>query len=127
MDMGQMVLLGLLGAFLAMLLKKENPQFALLVAMITGILLFLGIFTPLHEILNMLHDMADTAGVSEMYFGIVLKVIGIAYLSQFGAQLCTDAGESAIAAKIELAGKVLIMAVSAPVLKGLLDVVLSLV
>lgn len=122
-----MVLLGLLGAFLVMLLKKENPQFALLVAMMTGILLFFGIFTPLHEILNMLQDMANTAGVSEIYFGIVLKVIGIAYLAQFGAQLCLDAGESAIASKIELAGKVLIMAVSVPVLKGLLDVVLSLV
>ncbi len=122
-----MVLLGLLGAFLAMLLKKENPQFALLVALMTGILLFFAIFTPLHEILDMLRNMANTAGVSEMYFGIVLKVIGIAYLAQFGTQLCLDAGERAIASKIELAGKVLIMAVSAPVLKGLLDVVLSLV
>ena len=122
-----MVLLGLLGAFLAMLLKKENPQFALLVALMTGILLFFAIFTPLHEIFDMLRNMANTAGVSEMYFGIVLKVIGIAYLAQFGTQLCLDAGERAIASKIELAGKVLIMAVSAPVLKGLLDVVLSLV
>lgn len=122
-----MVLLGLLGAFLAMLLKKENPQFALLVALMTGILLFFCIFAPLQEILDMLRNMANTAGVSEMYFGIVLKVIGIAYLAQFGTQLCLDAGERAIASKIELAGKVLIMAVSAPVLKGLLDVVLSLV
>ena len=71
--------------------------------------------------------MAEQAGVAEGYFGIVLKVIGIAYLSQFASQLCADAGEGAVAAKIELAGKALIMAVSIPVLTEVLHVVLMLV
>ena len=65
--------------------------------------------------------------MGEGYFSIVLKVIGIAYLTQFGSQLCADAGESAIAAKIELAGKVLMMTAAAPVLTGLLEMVMGLV
>lgn len=79
------------------------------------------------ELLDMLRQMAEQAGVAEGYFGIVLKVIGIAYLSQFASQLCADAGEGAVAAKIELAGKVLIMAISIPVLTEVLHVVLTLV
>ena len=90
-------------------------------------MIFLWICAPLQELLQLLEQMAEQAGVTEGYFGIVLKVIGIAYLSQFGSQLCMDAGESAVAAKIELAGKVMMMMVSAPVLLELLDVVLHLV
>ena len=56
----------------------------------------------------------------------MLKITGIAYLSQFGMQICADAGEGAIAAKIELAGKILIMTVSAPILLAVLDVVMGL-
>lgn len=127
MDMAQLAALGLTGTLLAVVLRKENGQAALLVSVTTGVFIFLSLLEPLGELLGLLQETAERAGVSDSYFAIVLKVIGIAYLSQFAAQLCMDAGESAVAAKIELAGKVLIMAVSAPVLIELLDVVLHLV
>ena len=127
MEMAGLAAFGLTGTFLTLVLKKENPQFALLTALATGVLLFLQICSPLGELLDLLQDMAEQAGVAEGYFGIVLKVIGIAYLSKFASQLCADAGEGAVAAKIELAGKVLIMAVSIPVLTEVLHVVLTLV
>lgn len=125
--MAELAAFGLTGTFLTLVLKKENPQFALLTALATGVLLFLRICGPLGELLDMLREMAEQAGVGEGYFGVVLKVIGIAYLSQFASQLCADAGEGAVAAKIELAGKVLIMAISIPVLTEVLHVVLTLV
>ena len=82
---------------------------------------------PLGNLLALLRETAEQAGVGEGYFSVVLKVIGIAYLTQFGAQLCADAGEGAIASKIELAGKVVMMTVAAPVLTGLLEMVMGLV
>lgn len=127
MDISKIIALGLVGTVFSVLLKKENPQIAMLVAAATGILIFLMLCAPLRELLVLLRETAEKAGVGEDYFGIVLKVIGIAYLTQFGAQLCADAGESAIASKIELAGKVLMMTVAAPVLTGLLEMVMGLV
>ena len=127
MDITKVIALGLIGTIFSVLLKKENPQIAMLTAAATGILIFLMLCSPLGELLSLLRETAEQAGVGEGYFGIVLKVIGIAYLTQFGAQLCADAGESAVAAKIELAGKVLMMAAAAPVLTGLLETVLGLV
>ena len=127
MDITKVIALGLIGTIFSVLLKKENPQIAMLTAAATGILIFLMLCSPLGELISLLKQMAERAGVGEGYFGIVLKVIGIAYLTQFGAQLCADAGESAIAAKIELAGKVLMMAAAAPVLTGLLETVIGLV
>ena len=127
MDITKVIALGLIGTIFSVLLKKENPQIAMLTASATGILIFLMLCSPLGELISLLKQTAEQAGVGEGYFGIVLKVIGIAYLTQFGAQLCADAGESAIAAKIEMAGKVLMMTAAAPVLTGLLETVIGLV
>ena len=127
MEISKLIALGLVGTVFAVLLKKENPQIAMLVAAATGILIFLLLCAPLGTLVSLLKETAEKAGVGEGYFGIVLTVIGIAYLTQFGAQLCADAGESAIASKIELAGKVLMMTAAAPVLTGLLEMVMGLV
>ena len=127
MDITKVIALGLIGTIFSVLLKKENPQIAMLTASATGIMIFLMLCSPLGELISLLRETAEQAGVGEGYFGIVLKVIGIAYLTQFGAQLCVDAGESAIAAKIEMAGKVLMMTAAAPVLTGLLETVIGLV
>ncbi len=127
MEMGRIIALGLVGTVFAVLLKKENPQIALLITAVTGILIFGLVCTPLADLIALLRETAEKAGVGSGYFAVVLKVIGIAYLTQFGAQLCADAGESAVAAKIELAGKILMMTAAAPVLTGLLDMVIGLV
>ena len=127
MEISRIIALGLIGTIFSVLLKKENPQIAMLVAVVTGILIFLMLCAPLGNLLALLKETAEQAGVGEGYFSVVLKVIGIAYLTQFGAQLCADVGEGAIASKIELAGKVLMMTVAAPVLTGLLEMVMGLV
>jgi len=126
MEIGQVVALGIMGTVLAVTLKKQSPEISLMTAGITGILIFIFICGRMGEILTIFRETAEKAGISGGYFAIVLKVTGIAYLSQFGMQLCADAGESAIASKIELAGKILIMVVSAPILLALLDVVMGL-
>lgn len=127
MEIGRIVAVGLVGTVFAVLLKKESPQIALLAAVATGVMIFMQIAAPLGGLLALLRETAEKAGVGNGYFSIVLKVIGIAYLTQFGAQLCRDAGEGAIAAKVELAGKVLMMTVAAPVVADLLELVLGAV
>jgi len=126
MEMGQMVAIGLMGTVLSVLLKKQNPEIALLTSVTTGILIFFMICQPLGNLISLLRETAEKAGIQKGHFIIVLKVLGIAYLAQFGVQLCSDAGETAIGVKLELAGKVLIMAVSAPILLSLLEVVMGL-
>lgn len=127
MEMIQVVAVGMIGAVLSLILKKQSPEFSLLVGIATGILIFLMIASELGQVLSMLKELAETAGINLAYLGIVMKVIGIAYIAEFGIQLCQDAGEKSIAAKIELAGKVVIMMVSAPVLLALMDLVIHMV
>ncbi len=126
MEIIQIVSIGIIGTVLSLTLKKQSPEFSLLIGIITGILIFLFLFDPICDVIDLLRQMADTAGISMTYMGIVLKVIGIAYIAEFGVQLCLDAGAGSIASKIELGGKVLIMLVSAPVLLALLDMVMNM-
>lgn len=125
--MDKILVVAIVGVLMALVLKEKNSQLALLLSITTGIIIFISICKPLEELIVMLNETAEKAGVSQGYFGIVLKIIGIAYLAQFGSQLCKDAGEGAVAIKVELAGKVLIMATSTPVLINVLQLVLDFV
>ncbi len=125
--MEQILVIAIVGTLLAVTLKSRNGEMRVLISITTGILIFLYCVAPLKNVLTMLHETAVLAGISEGYFAIILKVIAIAYLTQFGAEICKDAGEGAIGTKVELAGKILMIAVSAPVLSGLVTVVIGLV
>lgn len=127
MEIAQIVGIGLIGTILSVILKKQSPEFSLMVSIVTGVIIFIFVCSKLGQVIFILKQMADEAGVNTAYLGIVLKIIGISYIAQFGVQLCTDAGESSIASKIELAGKVLIMVVSIPIMLALLEMVTGLV
>ena len=75
---------------------------------------------------DILNYIASRANVDSMHLSIVLKVIGIAYITEFGSQVCRDAGESAIASKIELGGKIIILSLTVPILAALIEVILQI-
>ncbi|MBM7660889.1 stage III sporulation protein AD [Bacillus mesophilus] len=74
----------------------------------------------------MLERIAVNANVNLMYVETILKIIGIAYIAEFGAQITRDAGQGAIASKIELGGKILIMAMAIPILTVIIETILGL-
>lgn len=126
MDMEKIIVFALVATIFSVLLKKENPHIGIFLAIITGVLIFLELLQPLGEIFAILQETSEIAGISTSYFAIIWKIIGIAYLTQFASQICADAGESAIGGKVELAGKVCIMALSAPILTSLLTSIMRL-
>ncbi|NLL70135.1 MAG: stage III sporulation protein AD [Epulopiscium sp.] len=126
MDMMQIVVLGLVATILSLILKKQNPEFSLYISIVTGVLIFFMTLNKLSVVLEMIKKIAQEVEVNTIYIQIIFKIIGISYLAEFGSQLCNDAGESAISSKIEFAGKVLIMVVSAPILMTLMDLITKL-
>ncbi len=127
MNIFQIVVIGIIGAVLSITIKKHNAEISLMVALATGIIIFFGMLDKIAELMLVLKSIADVGGINSYYITLVLKVIGIAYIAEFGVQLCKDAGENSIAAKVELSGKILIMVVSAPVLLAVLDMAVNLI
>ena len=77
--------------------------------------------------MDFLFDVYERLSYGKYYFPILLKILAVAYVSDFVAQICKDAGESSIGGKVELAGKVLIFYLAIPVMKSVLDMIESLV
>lgn len=123
MDIFKIVGIGITAAVLIQLLKKEKPELAVQISLLTAAFIFLKSVPNIRSVIGMFDNIAARMGISTQYITLVLKVIGIAYAGQFGAELCRDAGESSVASGIELAGKVLIMTLSMPMVYSLLETV----
>ncbi len=123
MDIFRIVGLGLAAAILAVFVKNWRAEIAIMISVAAAIIIFLAVAPYLKAVLETFEDISNQIGLDIKYITVVLKVIGIAYVTQFGAELCRDAGESAIASKIEFGGKVIIMALSMPVMYQFLEVV----
>lgn len=127
MEIFKVVGLGLAATFFAVLLKGWRPEIAIQISLAASAVIFFVLAPYLRTVVEMFRDISNQIGMDTKYIGIVLKVIGIAYAAQFGAELCRDAGEGAVASKIEVAGKIIIMTLSMPVMYRLLEIVNTII
>ena len=126
MEMIQIVGLGLIAAILSLVLREQKPLFSFLLALFTGIIIFLFIVGKISAVVDVLQDIAGKSNINMIFLQTILKIIGIAYIAEFGAQVVRDAGEESIAAKIELAGKILIMFMAIPIISVIIETVMRL-
>ncbi len=127
MDVLQIVAIGLIATVLVVVVKSQKPELALLLSIAAGVIIFLLVLGKIGSIMDIIKDLAARAGINMVYLGTILKIIGIAYIAEFGAQICRDAGEGAIATKIEFASKILIMVLAVPIVVAVLQALLKLV
>jgi len=127
MDVLQIVAIGLIATVLVVVVKSQKPELALLLSIAAGVIIFLLVLGKIGSIMDIIKDLAARAGINMVYLGAILKIIGIAYIAEFGAQICRDAGEGAIATKIEFASKILIMVLAVPIVVAVLQALLKLV
>ncbi|MCU4842742.1 stage III sporulation protein AD [Bacillus thuringiensis] len=121
----QIVGLGLVATFLAAVLNQQKSSITSLFIVFVGSVMFLILIDQIHSILQMIERVASEAKVSNVYVETLLKIIGIAYIAEFGAQITKDAGQGAIASKIELAGKILILVMAIPILTVVIETILG--
>lgn len=126
MEIIQVVGVGLIATILILVVKEQKPIFAFLLAVTTSIMIFLFLIGKIGNVIRMLEDLAKSSGVQLIYLKTVLKIIGIAYIAEMGAQVVRDAGQESIASKIEMAGKVLILVLAVPIIGIIIETVLKL-
>lgn len=123
MDIVKISAIGMTGAVLSIIIKTYKPEYSIHVVITTVLLLFLIILYKLSSVFSFLESIYSQINYGKIYFPVILKVLGIAYISDFVSQICRDAGEGAIANKIELAGKVLIFYLSLPVMVSVIELI----
>ncbi len=127
MEIAKIVGIGLAGGVISILIRRSKPELSMMVPIAVSIIVLLGVMPYLGGIVGELSDLSAAAGINGAYMTVIIKIIGVSYLASFSAELCKDAGENAIATKIELGGKLMILAMSVPIIKRLLDLVREII
>ncbi len=118
--------IGLIALVIAIVLKQYRPEYAIYVSIVAGILILVFIMSKITGIINLLKSISDKTYINKQFLSILLKITGIAIITEFAVSICTDAGEKAIASKIEIGSKVIIIAMSIPIISSLLELIIEI-
>lgn len=127
MEIWQIVGIALVVSVIGVVLKQVRKEIALQLTILTGTIIFTLILDKVKIIIDLLQNLADQANISSYYLIIVLKIVGVAYLAEFGADICRDADEKALATKIEIAAKVGVLVLAIPIIVAILESIMRLV
>lgn len=118
--------IGLIALVIVVILKQYRPEYTIYVSIIAGVLILFLAMEKLSGIINLLQAISDKTYINKQFLGILLKITGIAIITEFAVSICADAGEKAIASKIEIGSKVIIIAMSIPIISSLLELIIEI-
>jgi stage III sporulation protein AD len=119
-------LAGVLVSLLGLLLKKTQPELAMLLALSGLLALLAGAGSLLREMKNFLDELTEGTALNEALLSPLLKVLAVSVTARLSADLCKDAGSAALASAVELIGAAAGVLVSLPLLRAVLEMIRSL-
>ena len=125
MEVIKIIGIALIGLIIIIILKQYKPEFSIYISLLVGVLILLLITDKLTGIINLLQSIANKASINSEFLSLLIKMTGIAFLSEFAVSICKDSGEGAIASKIEIGTKIIIISMSIPIISSLLEIILK--
>ncbi len=113
--------LAIAAAFCAVALKKYSPEISIVIAIAAGAILLVSILSRTMPVVRSLQQLTDSIGLDPQYGVVLMKTIGICFLCQFTSDACKDAGQNALAAKVELAAKIAVLLLALPLMENILQ------
>jgi len=125
MEIIKIIGIGLTALIVIIILKQYRPEFSVYISIIAGVFILLLSLSQISGVINLLKDLSSKANINSGFLGIILKITGIAILTEFAVSICQDSGESSIANKVDIGGKVIIITISLPIISSLLETILK--
>ena len=125
MEIVKIIGIGLISLIIIVILRQYKPEFALYVSLIAGILIIALVIGKISGIIEILKSLANKSSINNPFLVLLIKITGIAILTEYAVSICKDTGEGAIANKIDFGGKVIIISMSIPIISNLLETVLK--
>lgn len=126
MDILKIVGIGIIAVIIITIIKQYKPEFSIYVSILAGIIIFFMVSEKLSGIISLINELTLKSSINSDFIKILLKITGIAFLAEFAVQICMDLGESALANKVDLGGKVIIISLSIPILSSLMETVVQI-
>lgn len=126
MDIIKIIGVGLIALIIIIILKQYRPEFVIYVSIIAGVIILILIMDKVSAIIDLLTSLSNTTVINNEFLVLLIKITGIAFLTEFSVSICKDSGETAIANKIDIGGKVLIISMSIPIIASLLETIIKI-
>ena len=127
MDLVKALILGIIVSILTVILKTIKPEYSLICLIVGSVIIFGYILNSVLDIIGFFMNIVNKTGVDTQLFTILLKIVGMGYLIEFSAGVCRDSGNTSIADKVVLAGKILIFLMSMPIISNLFNIIMELI
>ena len=126
MEVIKIIGIGLIALILIIILKQYKPEFVIYVSLIAGALILTLTFSKISGIIELINSLSSKASINQEFIKLLIKITGIAILTEFAVSICKDTGETAIASKIDMGGKVIMVSMSVPIIAGLLETIIKI-
>ena len=126
MEVVKIIGIALIALIIIILLKQYRPEFAIYISLLTGVLILVLVMDRLSGIISLLQTLANKTSINSTILALLIKITGIAFLSEFAVSICKDSGETAIASKIEMGTKIIIISMSIPIISSLLEIIINI-
>ena len=126
MEIIRIVGIALISLIIIILLKQYKKEFAIYISLLAGVLILLLVMDKFEGIIELIRSIASKSSINTEFISLILKITGIAFLAEFAVSICNDSRETAIANKIEIGSKIIIISMSIPILSSLLELVLKI-
>lgn len=126
MDIIKIIGIGLISLIIIIIVKQYRQEFVIYVSIIAGAIILMLIMDKVSSIINLLTALSNKTVVNNEFLTLLIKITGIAFLTEFSVSLCKDSGETAIANKIDIGGKVIIISMSIPIIASLLETIIKI-
>lgn len=126
MEIIKIIGIALVALIIIIMLKQYRPEYAIFISILTGVLILFLVMDRLSGIINLIESIQSKFSINTQFIALLIKITGIAFLSEFAVSICKDSGEAAIASKIELGSKIIIISMSIPIISSLLEIILRI-
>ena len=126
MEVIKIIGIALVALIIIVLLKQYKPEYTIFISLLAGALIILLVMDKLTGIINLLQSLTNKTSINSTFLSLLIKITGIAFLSEFAVSICKDSGEAAIANKIEIGAKIIIISMSIPIITSLLEIILKI-
>lgn len=126
MDVIKIIGVGLISLVIIIVVRQYKPEFTLYVSLTAGAIILLLVMDKIGGIIDLLTTLSNKTVINNEFLVLLIKITGIAFLTEFAVSICKDSGESALASKVDIGGKVIIVSMSIPIISSLLTTVIEI-
>ncbi|MBR3290284.1 MAG: stage III sporulation protein AD [Clostridia bacterium] len=127
MELTAVVGLTVVAALLSVLLRDSRPEQGLLLRLGAGTAVLLAVLSQLSPLLSGVQEMLSKSSLSWEYSRLLFKGLGICLLTQTAADTCRDAGETALAGKVELSSKITLLLLAVPLFEKVAELAIAMI